>query len=164
MLFVITKYPLYLVELRPSDAMARNLASQCPSLKVLMSTKAPNWTRMSYPESRNPTKTEPQQTLSFRELFLIFSLSRFHIIYIGLSRRGLTRLLSARPPVHDHDEETLDTIDHECDLDAYCKGCKTLLPGGLPDPRTRWRALSAVPAVIAELLQEIQGDSQLASA
>ena len=128
MLFVITKYPLYLVELRPSDAMARNLASQCPSLKVLMSTKAPNWTRMSYPESRNPTKTEPQQTLSFRELFLIFSLSRFHIIYIGLSRRGLTRLLSARPPVHDHDEETLDTIDHECDLDAYCKGCKRLLP------------------------------------
>ncbi len=28
----------------------------------------------------------------------------------------------------DHDEETLDTIDHECDLDAYCKSCDKLLP------------------------------------
>ncbi len=31
----------------------------------------------------------------------------------------------------DHDEETLDTKDHECDLDAYCKGCNALLPWAL---------------------------------
>ncbi len=28
----------------------------------------------------------------------------------------------------DNDEETLDTIDHECDLEAYCRGCEKLLP------------------------------------
>ena len=31
----------------------------------------------------------------------------------------------------DHDEETLDTIDHECDVDAYCRGCEKLLPWAL---------------------------------
>lgn len=65
----------------------------------------------------------------------------------------------------DHDEETLDTIDHECDLDAYCKGCKTLLPWALFQIRELdGVALSETPAVIAGLLEEIQCDSQSAIA
>jgi hypothetical protein len=31
----------------------------------------------------------------------------------------------------DHDEDNYETIDHECDLDAFCRGCNTLLPWAL---------------------------------
>jgi len=65
----------------------------------------------------------------------------------------------------DHDEEKLDTIDHECDLEAYCRGCKALLPWAVYQIRKLDGAtLSEAPAVIAELLAEIQGDSQSAIA
>lgn len=65
----------------------------------------------------------------------------------------------------DHEEETLETMEHECDLKAYCQGCNTLLPW----PLYRIRALDGValseaPAAIAKLLAEIQGDSHSAIA
>jgi hypothetical protein len=59
----------------------------------------------------------------------------------------------------DHDEETLDTIDHECDLDAYCSAWALYQIREL-DGIT----LSEAPAAIAELLAELEGDSQIASA
>jgi hypothetical protein len=31
----------------------------------------------------------------------------------------------------DHDEKGHETVDHECDLEAYCSGCNTLLPWAL---------------------------------
>lgn len=65
----------------------------------------------------------------------------------------------------DHDEETLDTIDHECDLEAYCRGCEKLLPWALYQIRgLDGVTLSEAPAAIAELLAELEGDSQIASA
>ncbi len=65
----------------------------------------------------------------------------------------------------DHDEETLDTIDHECDLDAYCKSCDKLLPWALYQIRELdGVTLAEAPAAIAELLAELEGDSQIASA
>ncbi len=64
----------------------------------------------------------------------------------------------------DHDEETLDTIDHECDVDAYCRSCEKLLPWALYQIRELDGAtLSEAPAVIAELLAEL-GDGDAAPA
>ncbi len=65
----------------------------------------------------------------------------------------------------DHDEETLDTIDHECDLEAYCSGCEKLLPWALYQIRELdGVTLSEAPAVIAELLAELQDNGQTATA
>ena len=65
----------------------------------------------------------------------------------------------------DHDEETLDTIDHECDLDAYCSGCDKVLAWALYQIRELdGITLSEAPAAIAELIAELEGDSQIASA
>ena len=61
--------------------------------------------------------------------------------------------------------ELFDTIDRECDLDAYCNSCDKLLPWALYQIRELDGAtLSEAPAAIAELLAELEGDSQIASA
>lgn len=65
----------------------------------------------------------------------------------------------------DHDEDNFETVEHECDLEAYCQGCDTLLPWALYQIRELdGVTLSEAPAKIAELLAEIQGDSQSAIA
>ena len=65
----------------------------------------------------------------------------------------------------DHNEDNYQTVDHECDLEAYCSGCEKLLPWALYQIRELdGAALSQAPATIAKLLAEIQGDSQSAIA
>lgn len=59
----------------------------------------------------------------------------------------------------------MTTIEHECDLDAYCGACDKLLPWALYQIRELdGVALSETPAVIAGLLAELEGDSPIASA
>jgi len=65
----------------------------------------------------------------------------------------------------DHNEENFEMVDHECDLEAYCSGCEKLLPWALYQIRELdGMTLSEAPAAIAELLAELEGDSQIASA
>src|SRR5712692_327730 len=65
----------------------------------------------------------------------------------------------------DHDEEALDTIDHECDLEAYCSGCQKPLPWALYQIRELDGVkVSDTAAVIAELMEELQDNGQAATA
>jgi hypothetical protein len=65
----------------------------------------------------------------------------------------------------DHDEDNYETVDHECDLEAFCGGCSTLLPWALYQIRELDGAsLPDVPAVIVELLSELDGETPAANA
>ncbi len=57
----------------------------------------------------------------------------------------------------DHDEDNYNTIDHQCDLEAHCRACNTLLPWALYQIRELDGAsLAEVPGVIAILMAELQ--------
>jgi hypothetical protein len=58
----------------------------------------------------------------------------------------------------DHDESGHETVDHECDTDAYCCECDELLPWALYEIR-RLDGASPVKAeeVITELLRAVAG-------
>lgn len=56
----------------------------------------------------------------------------------------------------EHDEDNHETIDHECDLEAYCTSCDQLLPWPLYEIRgLDGINLSEADAVIAKLLAEL---------
>jgi hypothetical protein len=42
----------------------------------------------------------------------------------------------------DHDEDDYQTIDHECDVDAFCANCDQLLPWPLYSPPKLWSGLA----------------------
>ena len=57
----------------------------------------------------------------------------------------------------DHSEDDHDTINHECDSDAYCTGCDKLLPWTLFAIRDLdGMAPTEAEKAIAELMQEAQ--------
>jgi len=57
----------------------------------------------------------------------------------------------------DHEESGHHTVDHQCDLETFCRTCNTRLPWTLPQIRDlNGEALSAAPAVIAKLMAELQ--------
>ena len=61
----------------------------------------------------------------------------------------------------EHDEDEYSTIDHECDVEAYCSSCELLLPWPLYQIRSIGGTdLSEVPAAIAVLLAELPQKDQ----
>ena len=57
----------------------------------------------------------------------------------------------------EHDEGDHETQDHECQLDAHCRECDTLLPWPLYELRDLDGCkLDEAPKVIAELLEKLE--------
>jgi hypothetical protein len=55
----------------------------------------------------------------------------------------------------DHDEKNHETVEHECDVDAYCANCHTLLPWAVYQiRRLDGELLPEVNTLVAVLLQE----------
>jgi|GEM_PF-2568774 len=64
-----------------------------------------------------------------------------------------------------HDEDTFETVEHECDLEAFCRECDQLLPWALYEIRgLDGVTLSDAPAAVAELLSQLDGDPRPANA
>jgi hypothetical protein len=60
----------------------------------------------------------------------------------------------------DHDEDNYETIHHECDLEAFCRSCNSLLPWALYEIRALdGVTLTEAPAAIAELLSQLADDT-----
>ena len=60
-----------------------------------------------------------------------------------------------------HDEDNHETVEHECDLEAYCTSCKLLLPWALYEIRgLDGVLLSEADTVIANLLAELPEKDQ----
>src|SRR5581483_937384 len=58
----------------------------------------------------------------------------------------------------DHDEDNYQTIDHECDVEAYCTNCDKLLPWPLYEIRgLDGRSLTDAVKAIEQLLQDENG-------
>ena len=56
----------------------------------------------------------------------------------------------------EHDEDNHETVDHECDLEAYCSSCDQLLPWALYEIRhLDGLPLSETDTAIAKLLAEL---------
>lgn len=65
----------------------------------------------------------------------------------------------------EHDEDNLETIDHECDLEAYCSSCELLLPWALYEIRDLDGVdLSEADTVIANLLAALADNAKEGSA
>jgi len=66
----------------------------------------------------------------------------------------------------EHDEDNFETIDHECDVEAYCTSCGQLLPWALYEIRGELDGihLSEADAAIAKLISQLDGDAQPAEA
>ena len=61
----------------------------------------------------------------------------------------------------EHNEDNLETIDHECDLEAYCSSCELLLPWALYEIRDLDGVnLPEADSVIAKLLAELPDNAQ----
>jgi len=61
----------------------------------------------------------------------------------------------------EHNEDNHETIDHECDLEAYCTSCNLLLPWALYEIRGLDGVnLSEADTVIANLLAELPENGQ----
>ena len=60
----------------------------------------------------------------------------------------------------EHNEENFETIDHECDVEAYCTSCGQVLPWALYEIRGELDGvhLSAANEAIAKLLSKTQSD------
>jgi len=59
----------------------------------------------------------------------------------------------------DHNEDNHETQDHECQLDAYCRDCDTLLPWPLFELRDLdGYKLTEAPNAVAELLAKLKND------
>src|SRR6266446_812614 len=57
----------------------------------------------------------------------------------------------------DHDEDDHETQSHECDEDAYCSSCYTLLPWPLYEIRELdYKTMADAEKLIAELTAEIE--------
>jgi hypothetical protein len=57
----------------------------------------------------------------------------------------------------DHDEKNHETVEHECDVDAYCSNCDELLPWPLYQIRGLDGAiLVGMDTAIAKLVSEAQ--------
>src|SRR5438034_3400019 len=55
----------------------------------------------------------------------------------------------------DHNEDDHDTVSHECDVDAYCSSCYTLLPWPLYEIRELdYKTPAEAEKLIAELTAE----------
>ena len=66
----------------------------------------------------------------------------------------------------EHNEENFETIDHECDVEAYCTSCGQLLPWALYEIRGPLDGvnLSEADAAIAKLIAQNDGNPQAADA
>jgi hypothetical protein len=66
----------------------------------------------------------------------------------------------------EHDEDNFETIDHECDVEAYCTSCGQILPWALYEIRGELDGvnLSEADAAIAKLISQLDGDAQPADA
>ena len=62
--------------------------------------------------------------------------------------------------------KNFETIDHECDVEAYCTSCGQLLPWALYEIRGELDGvnLSEADAAIAKLISQLDGDAQPAEA
>ncbi len=57
----------------------------------------------------------------------------------------------------DHGEDDHETIDHECDEQAYCRNCNTLLPWTTFEIRDLdGSSMSNLPQAIADLVAQAQ--------
>jgi hypothetical protein len=65
----------------------------------------------------------------------------------------------------DHNEDNHETIDHQCDVEAYCSSCEQLLPWALYEIRAGLDGvnLSEVDAAIAILLADLPEKGQEAT-
>jgi hypothetical protein len=65
----------------------------------------------------------------------------------------------------DHDEDNFETIDHECDLEAYCGSCSHRLPWALYEIRGELDgiALSEADAAITKLISQLDEGNQPAA-
>jgi hypothetical protein len=69
-------------------------------------------------------------------------------------------LISGEKMYLEHEEGNYKTIDHECDLEAYCTSCGKLLPWALYEIRGELDgiALAEADAAIAKLLAQLTDD------
>ena len=66
----------------------------------------------------------------------------------------------------EHDEDNVETIDHECDVEAYCTSCGKLLPWALYEIRGNLDGvnLSQADAAIAKLMSQLDEEPPAADA
>jgi len=66
----------------------------------------------------------------------------------------------------EHDEHNIETIEHECDVEAYCTSCGNLLPWPLYQLRGELDGihLSDADAAIAKLTAEANGGPESSAA
>ena len=62
----------------------------------------------------------------------------------------------------EHDEDSFETVGHECDTEAYCTSCGALLPWALFEIRAELDGImvSQADAAIAKLLSAIEGEAK----
>jgi len=66
----------------------------------------------------------------------------------------------------EHNEDNFETIDHECDVEAYCTSCGKLLPWALYEIRGNLDGvnLSQADAAIAKLMSQLDEEPPAADA